>query len=218
MVDVYEWIGYLGSVLVAWSITLPNLHRLRQMNLLGASVFTVYGVLVEAWPVALVNGFIAIVNIWNLSQWQRKGPEAFELVTFDSQHPFLARFLDHFSEDISSTFPHLQSITASSFPSDATCEFVYRDMVPSGLFVYRNTSSEEREIYLDYVTPHHRDYKTAEFLYACLSERFVGSGVKRLRTRSSQNEHADYLMKMGFQAVPEESGEFVLDISVLNPS
>ena len=50
------------------------------MNLLGASVFTVYGVLVEAWPVALVNSFIAVVNVWNLSQWQRQGPEAFELV------------------------------------------------------------------------------------------------------------------------------------------
>ena len=73
MTELYEWIGYIGSILVAWSITLQNLRRLRQLNLLGASVFTVYGVLVEAWPVALVNGFIAVVNIWSLSQWQRKG-------------------------------------------------------------------------------------------------------------------------------------------------
>ena len=80
MTELYEWIGYIGSILVAWSITLQNLRRLRQLNLLGASVFTVYGILVEAWPVALVNGFIAVVNIWSLSQWQRKGREAFELV------------------------------------------------------------------------------------------------------------------------------------------
>ena len=72
MIDLYEWIGYLGSILVAWSITLQNLKRLRQVNFLGATVFTVYGVLVEAWPVALVNGFIALVNIWHLSKWERE--------------------------------------------------------------------------------------------------------------------------------------------------
>ena len=47
MTELYEWIGYIGSILVAWSITLQNLRRLRQLNLLGASVFTVYGVLVR---------------------------------------------------------------------------------------------------------------------------------------------------------------------------
>ncbi len=213
MIELYEWIGYLGSVLVAWSITLQNLRRLRQMNLCGAAVFTVYGVLVEAWPVALVNGFISIVNIWSLSQWQRKGREAFELVPFDSGHPFLARFLHHFHSDISTYFPHLESITASSLPADACCEFIYRDMVPSGLFVHRGTSAEEREIYLDYVTPHYRDYKTAEFLYERLSERFVRSGVQRLRARSSETEHTAYLRKLGFQPVSGSSEEFVLDIA-----
>lgn len=213
MIDVYEWIGYLGSVLVAWSITLQNLHRLRQMNLLGASVFTVYGVLVEAWPVALVNGFIAVVNVWNLSQWQRQGPEAFELVSFERGHPFLERFLGHFQSDIASAFPHLETITVNSLPDDAICEFVYRDMVPSGLFVYRNVSAQEREIYLDYVTPQHRDYKTAEFLYACLNERFVSSGVQRLRARSSQDEHREYLRKMGFENVAGQKDEFVLELS-----
>ena len=145
MTELYEWIGYIGSILVAWSITLQNLRRLRQLNLLGASVFTVYGVLVEAWPVALVNGFIAVVNIWSLSQWQRKGREAFELVPFDSGHPFVARFMHHFNADMTKYFPHL-STSASSFPADACCEFVYRDMVPSGLFVHRQISEEEREI------------------------------------------------------------------------
>ena len=123
MIDLYEWIGYLGSVLVAWSITLQNLHRLRQMNLLGASVFTVYGVLVEAWPVALVNGFIAVVNVWNLSQWQRQGPEAFELVTFEKEHPFLSVF-GHFQSDIAASFPHLK-------PSPPR---ICRRMPPANLF------------------------------------------------------------------------------------
>ena len=212
MIDLYEWIGYLGSVLVAWSITLQNLHRLRQMNLLGASVFTVYGVLVEAWPVALVNGFIAVVNVWNLSQWQRQGPEAFELVTFEKEHPFLERFLGHFQSDIAASFPHLKTITAENLPQDATCEFVYRDMVPSGLFIYRSISETEREIYLDYVTPHHRDFKTAEYLYACLNERFLSLGVKQLRARSSEDEHTEYLRRMGFERLIEQDGEFVLNI------
>ena len=211
MADLYEWIGYIGSILVAWSITLQNLRRLRQMNLVGASVFTVYGVLVEAWPVALVNGFIALVNIWNLSQWQRKGREAFELVPFDSGHPFVARFLHHFNTDVATYFPHLNA-SASSLPPDACCEFIYRDMVPSGLFVHRQISEEEREIYLDYVTPSYRDFKTAEFLYERLTERFIRSGVQKLRARSSHDEHRAYLEKLGFVAQPNDAEQFVLSI------
>ena len=211
MTELYEWIGYIGSILVAWSITLQNLRRLRQLNLLGASVFTVYGILVEAWPVALVNGFIAVVNVWSLSQWQRKGREAFELVPFDSGHPFVARFMHHFNADMTKYFPHL-STSASSFPADACCEFVYRDMVPSGLFVHRKVSEEEREIYLDYVTPSYRDFKTAEFLYERITERFIRSGIKRLTARSSQDEHRAYLQRIGFKRQSHDSELFVLVI------
>ena len=59
-------------------------------------------------------------------------------------------------------------------------------MVPSGLFVHRQISEEEREIYLDYVTPSYRDFKTAEFLYERITERFIRSGIRRLTARSSQ--------------------------------
>ena len=69
MVTWVECVGYVASVLVAVSLTLANIRALRVVNLAGALVFTVYGILVSAYPVAVVNGFIVLVNIfyWSIS-------------------------------------------------------------------------------------------------------------------------------------------------------
>jgi hypothetical protein len=119
--------------------------------------------------------------------------------------------MHHFNADMTKYFPHL-STSASSFPADACCEFVYRDMVPSGLFVHRQISEEEREIYLDYVTPSYRDFKTAEFLYERITERFIRSGIRRLTARSSQNEHRAYLKRVGFKQQSTDPELFILTI------
>ena len=55
---LYELIGYLASVLVALSLTMRSILRLRLINLLGAAFFTVYGLLITAYPVAFLNGLI----------------------------------------------------------------------------------------------------------------------------------------------------------------
>ena len=217
-IDVYEWIGYLGSVLVAWSITLQNLHRLRQMNLVGAAVFTLYGVLVEAWPVALVNGFIALVNIWHLSHWKKsepndlEEPDDLEVISFDVRHPFVQRFLNHYEEDILTVFPQFASISDLDFPEDIQCDFVYRNMVPSGLCIHRKVSPHEHEVSLTYVTPDHRNYQTFDFVYTDLRKRLSELEIHRLRVRETQVYSTQYLLKFGFTKWLNEDDGFVLEI------
>lgn len=63
----YEGLGYLASVLVALSLTMRSLLKLRVINLAGAMLFTIYG-LVMALPVAALNFFIALVNVYYLHQ------------------------------------------------------------------------------------------------------------------------------------------------------
>ena len=50
-----EWIGYAGSALVAVSLMMSAIVRLRLLNLAGALIFALYGALVGAMPVLLVN-------------------------------------------------------------------------------------------------------------------------------------------------------------------
>ena len=48
----FEMVGYAGSVLVAVSLMMKSLLRLRLINLVGAFFFTLYGLLSGAYAVA----------------------------------------------------------------------------------------------------------------------------------------------------------------------
>lgn len=63
-----EMIGYLASVLVAISLMMRSLNKLRMINLTGSLLFTVYGFTIGAYPVAVLNAFIVVVNIFYLQK------------------------------------------------------------------------------------------------------------------------------------------------------
>ncbi len=64
----FEMLGYLASVFVAVSLTMRSLTKLRVINLVGSLLFTAYGLIISAYPVAVVNAFIVLVNIYYLQQ------------------------------------------------------------------------------------------------------------------------------------------------------
>jgi len=65
-VPLIEWIGYAASISVAISLTMTNIVRLRIINSIGCLLFVIYGVYLNAYPVALANGVIVLINIYNL--------------------------------------------------------------------------------------------------------------------------------------------------------
>lgn len=68
---IWEWVGYLASVLVAISLMMSNIKKLRWWNLLGAGLFVAYGLAINALPVALVNFFIVLIDIYYLVKLYR---------------------------------------------------------------------------------------------------------------------------------------------------
>ncbi|MCG9713898.1 YgjV family protein [Shewanella insulae] len=63
---IWEWVGYLASVVVAISLMMSNIKKLRWWNLIGAGLFVAYGLAIGALPVALVNFFIVLIDIFYL--------------------------------------------------------------------------------------------------------------------------------------------------------
>lgn len=61
-----EWIGYAGSLLIAASLLMNNIWRLRWINLAGGLLFTVYGLCLRSYPVFLLNAFIAGADAYYL--------------------------------------------------------------------------------------------------------------------------------------------------------
>lgn len=67
-----ELFGYGSSVVVAISLMLKNIKWLRILNGIGAVMFTIYGVMIASYPVAVLNGFIAIADAYYLVQILRE--------------------------------------------------------------------------------------------------------------------------------------------------
>ena len=68
---IWEWVGYLASVVVAISLMMANIKKLRWWNLVGAVLFVAYGLAIDAIPVALVNFFIVLIDAYYLVKLYR---------------------------------------------------------------------------------------------------------------------------------------------------
>lgn len=66
MIPWIEWVGYLASILVGVSMFMKNMIKLRFINLMGCILFVVYGFIIGAYPVAIVNLVISFTNIYYL--------------------------------------------------------------------------------------------------------------------------------------------------------
>ncbi|WP_294406547.1 YgjV family protein [uncultured Clostridium sp.] len=61
-----EYVGYAASILIGISMVMKNIIKLRFINLIGCILFSVYGFIIKAYPVAIVNLVIAFTNIYYL--------------------------------------------------------------------------------------------------------------------------------------------------------
>ncbi len=68
----WEYLGYIASALLVASLMMSDVTKLRWLNLVGCIAFTLYGVAITAWPVAITNGLLAFVNIYHLIKLSRE--------------------------------------------------------------------------------------------------------------------------------------------------
>lgn len=68
----WEYLGYIASAFLIASLTMSDVLKLRWFNLAGCVAFTIYGIAINAWPVAITNGMLTFVNIYHLAKLVRK--------------------------------------------------------------------------------------------------------------------------------------------------
>lgn len=207
-INYIEIIGYLGSVLIAVSLMMKNIYYLRRINLIGASTFAVYGLLVGAIPVFILNSFISLVDIYYI--WEaKKKKEYFTLLKIEQTNdPLLNKFLNFYKDDINKFFPDFQR---SKIEEDKSF-FILRNLIPVGLFVYKELAPTEIIIELDYAIPDYRDLKNARFVYFAQSNHFNKNGYKILRVDTKVIAHIKYLKKIGFKEISKGTGTYIKNI------
>jgi hypothetical protein len=188
-----ELLGYVASVLVAVSLMMSSILKLRIINLIGALCFTAYGLLIGAYPVAAVNFVITLINIYYLYQiFATK--EYFTLLEVQHDSKYLQSFLRFYATEIKKFLPAF-----TYTPSDQLLLlFILRDMVPAGLFIAEPRPDGSLWIHLDFVIPGYRDFKIGQFLYGEKADFLRQKGFHRVYSVSGSKPHANYLRRMGF--------------------
>ena len=195
-----EIIGYIGSVLVAISLMMKSLLRLRIINLFGALFFMVYGILLDAYPVAFLNGLIVCIDLYYLFQMWRQN-DFFTFMEVKPTSDYLRTFVEFYWDDISRIIPNYTYQVEDSL----ICFFILRNMVPAGLFIAK-VEGVEAHVNLDYVIPNYRDFKVARFIFEENSAFFIQRGIQRFVSEGGSDFHRKYLERMGFV---EAGGKYI---------
>lgn len=188
-----EILGYIASGLITLSLMMRSIVRLRWINLAGALAFTVYGAVIRAYPVAVLNALVVVINLVHL--WRmRRAEESFAVVTMRPNDEYVGEFLRFHGRDIAASQP--------SFVDDPGADrhvlAVLRDTVPAGVLILGTPTDGVSRVFLDYVTPAYRDLKVGRHLFRTHTEPLRRLGVRTVEALPGDAEHRGYLERLGF--------------------
>jgi GNAT superfamily N-acetyltransferase len=193
-----QLLGYAASALVAVSLMMKSLLRLRLINLAGASLMAAYGLFIHAYPVAVLNGTIVLVDLYYLQQmWRQR--DYFKLLEVAHDSEYVRGFVDFHRAEIAEFVPDYRWEESR----DHRHVLVLRNMVPAGLLVLRPEGAVAR-VLLDFVIPGYRDFGVGRFLFEENAAYFRERGVRRLVSAAGRPRHAGYLRRMGFRPAGDE--------------
>lgn len=203
-----ECVGYLASLLIALSLMMSSILRLRIINSLGAITFVVYGLAIHAYPVAFLNTLILVVNVWHLRRMLHTR-EFFEILEVPGDSTYLRHFLHFHRAEIE---PLLAEATQSA-AADALALFILRDCVPAGVLLAREESPGSLRILLDFVIPGYRDLKAGRYLFREKADFFRARGLREIRVAGGSPTFDAYLRRIGFVNQPRAgASEFRLTL------
>ncbi len=187
------WFGYLASIVIATSMLMNSIQKLRWINLFGAAMFSTYGFLIGAIPVGVLNGFIVGIDIYYLIKMYAT-KDYYRLLEVRHDNKYLEAFLDFHKEDIQKFFPDF------SFKPELNklSLLILRNMSVAGVVLAHEYDNKTLKIGLDYVIPEYRDQKPGKFLYTDNLYYFSKLGYEKLCSQPHSKTHLNYLKKMGF--------------------
>ena len=198
-----EGIGYLGSALVIASLAQKSILRLRLIGLGGSTTFFAYSLLIEAYPIAVVNVIAGTIHVYYLRKLILRPEEVFSTLGVRPNSLYLQRFLEFHSDDIARFQPEFRH----DLPDHMFTVLLLRDMVPAGLVVFR-ADGDQFKIVLDYAIPEYRDFKLGRYLFSEKSGVFAAGSM--LWSPASTPEHAAYLQRMGFSRTADDRFEVTI--------
>jgi len=195
---IAELIGYTGSLIIAVSMLMTSILKMRWMILSGNMVFIVYGVLIGAYPIILLNGFNLLVNAYFI--WQAyKLQGNYAVLPANLNAPMLERFLVYYANDIRKFFPDFQR-----FEKDDIVFLIVKGTAVISVAGFRKNSDGSCNVVIDYVANTHRNMKPGKLLFE-RENIFSLLNTDTIYAQSFHIRHALYLRKMRFKATDKSN-------------
>jgi len=72
---MHEILGIIATLFVLLSFLFTNEKRIRQINIIGAVLFVVYGIIIGAISVYVLNGALILIHIYKLYKQRSKAQD-----------------------------------------------------------------------------------------------------------------------------------------------
>lgn len=204
-IPLLEWIGYAGSILVAVSLTMSSIKKLRWYNLIGAAIFAVYGFAIGAFPVGFLNLFIVVADAYYLYLIYAQ-KDSFKSIVVDTNDAYLQYFLEFQKKEINEFFPRFEeSLLKDDLQNKNIFTFLLlRNAMLAGVFMGVK-NNHILYVHLDFVTAPYRDLKPGEFIYSKNVKLLKEQGITQIICNTENEKHEKYLKRMGFEAQSSKS-------------
>jgi hypothetical protein len=205
LTDFFELIGYLASIIIVVSMMMSSLVKLRIVNLTGALLFSVYGFLIGALPVGILNGIVVFVNLYQLYRLYNRNEE-FRIIQPPINGDYIRCFLEHFKKQIKHYQPDFEFDISKYDVGIVTL----RNMNVAGVILGKTEDNKTLNINLDFVIPEYRDMKVGRHVFVANKQYFKDKGFERLETMSRNEVHSSYLREIGFLPIEQDKFEIKL--------
>lgn len=202
-----EPLGYVASILILISLIMSSTKKLRWINLFGSITFVTYAILIKTYPVAILNFFTAVANVYYLYKIYTS-QSYFNILKFNKDNEYIHYFVEHNKDDIAKYYN-----TDKVDLKEAKFSFyILRDIMPVGVFIANQRDKDTLEVVFDYVIPSYRDFKAGQYIYGKNKDLFLSHGFTKLISSSDNPKHDAYLIKMGFKK-NQTSNIFTLNLN-----
>ena len=213
--SLLEILGYIACLILLYSLIIRNILRTRCLNFIGWILLGIYGITIGSYPILYLGILFALYNIYYVL-WVKlgKGEKFFRLI-YDSTFygKFTKEFIKYHKKELEKFFPDVDfNDLEKKDKKNLNCCFVFRDMAPIGIFVYKRVSAKTAEIIIDYT-----EHKYSNLIEACFLTRGQiylkeNKGITQLITYTAVPSHVKYLEKQGFIQDDNELFKFSLEL------
>jgi len=64
--EIIEIWGYLSMIVVLSSMLMKDIKKLRVVNTISCCMFVIYGIVLGAYPIVIMNILVIVINLYRL--------------------------------------------------------------------------------------------------------------------------------------------------------